>query len=101
MSQLDLGKMEQESWPAKADRAMTGSELSIAGQQFKRGIGSHANSTLRVHLSGTGGRFTASVGVDDFRPPASATPPARSREEMAARVSISRGRARRRSSFLA
>lgn len=75
LSQLDLSKAQQECWPAQPDRAITGEALSIAGQKFEKGVGSHANSTLRVRLHGSGKRFAAWVGVDDFRLPPPATPP--------------------------
>ena len=53
LSQLDLSKAQQECWPAQPDRAITGEALSIAGQKFEKGVGSHANSTLRVRLHGS------------------------------------------------
>ena len=75
LSQLDLNKAQQECWPARADRAIAGGVLSIAGRKFEKGVGSHANSTLRVLLRGSGRRFTAAVGVDDFRPSAAGESP--------------------------
>ena len=50
---------------AKADRGITGSPLSIHGQKFTRGVGTHATSKFRVKLDGNANRFTAEVGVDD------------------------------------
>src|SRR6202008_2797041 len=34
-------------------------------RSFARGVGTHAISTLLIHLNGNGKRFTAYVGVDD------------------------------------
>ncbi len=42
-----------------------GKMLSIGGQQFQRGFGTHANSVLRVLLNGETDSFSAWVGGDD------------------------------------
>jgi len=39
--------------------------ISIAGIRFRRGIGTHANSSVSVAADGKAARFTAFVGVDD------------------------------------
>lgn len=44
---------------------MTGRPLSIAGERFDRGVGTHANSTFWIELAGGAARFQARVGVDD------------------------------------
>jgi hypothetical protein len=38
--------------------------LNINGQQFARGLGTHAPATLCIDLNGKASRFTASVGID-------------------------------------
>ena len=75
LSELVQSKAQQECWPAQPDRAITGEAFSIAGQKFEKGVGSHANSALRVRLHGSGKRLAAWVGVDDFRLPVLAEPP--------------------------
>jgi alpha-galactosidase len=39
--------------------------MSIGGQKFERGAGTHADSTLYIELAGGADRFTAWCGVDD------------------------------------
>lgn len=50
---------------AKADREIVGGPLSIYGERFEHGVGTHATSKFRVALNGNARRFTAKVGVDD------------------------------------
>ncbi len=45
--------------------AVNGSPLSINGQRFERGIGTHAPSYWGLDLAGRATRFQAAVGVDD------------------------------------
>lgn len=46
-------------------RSVTGKQMSIAGQAFSHGIGTHAESELRFRLYRLYSRFSAHVGVDD------------------------------------
>ncbi|GMV38085.1 MAG: hypothetical protein AMXMBFR61_25930 [Fimbriimonadales bacterium] len=46
-------------------RSVTGKQMSIAGQAFARGIGTHAESELRFRLYRLYSKFTSFVGVDD------------------------------------
>lgn len=39
--------------------------ICLKGQVFDHGLGSHADSEIRVHLPGPGRRFTALAGLDD------------------------------------
>ncbi|MDB5045518.1 MAG: putative carbohydrate binding module [Deinococcus sp.] len=65
----------RNSWgPVEIDRsngeqqAGDGRPLTLNGQQYARGFGTHAGSELRFSLQGTGAtctRFTAQVGIDD------------------------------------
>ena len=66
----------RNSWgPIEVDRsngeqaAGDGRPLTLNGQTYARGYGTHAGSELRFSLKGTGGaqctRFTAAIGVDD------------------------------------
>lgn len=65
---LDEGDLSQviQGWEtAKANRAVTGRPLQIAGRRFERGVGTHTVSQIRVELDGAAEHFTALVGVDD------------------------------------
>jgi alpha-galactosidase len=64
LSSLDLGKMQQDWGKPRADRATEEHALTIAGQKFERGVGTHAASMICVKVNGAT-RFTAMVGVDD------------------------------------
>jgi len=65
LSSLDLTKMSS-GWgkPAK-DKAVQGQPMSIGGQKFERGAGTHASSRMYVDLGGGCEAFKAAVGVDD------------------------------------
>jgi len=62
---LDLKQMTCGWSEPKANRAIGGGSLIIAGKAFTNGVGTHANSKLRVDLSGKAKRFTAQVGLND------------------------------------
>src|SRR2546428_6958290 len=65
LSSLDLTRMTC-GWSApKADLGVAGKPISIGGKQFARGVGTHAESRLRVDLGGKASRFFAQVGLDD------------------------------------
>jgi hypothetical protein len=42
-----------------------GNPISIAGQMFEKGFGTHANSTIKIRLEGRFDRFSTWVGHDD------------------------------------
>jgi alpha-galactosidase len=65
LSSLDLTNIMQGWGEAQADKAVTGKPLSIAGQKFEHGVGTHAVSVIRLQLNGGSERFSAYVGVDD------------------------------------
>ncbi|NOS68577.1 MAG: melibiase [Verrucomicrobia bacterium] len=65
LSSLDLKLMTCGWSEPKADHAIGGGPLVIAGRKFATGLGTHANSKLRVELGGNAKRFTAQVGVND------------------------------------
>lgn len=64
LSSLDLHKMKQGWGEPKIDQAVTGKPLTIGGQSFEHGVGTHAESRLYVQLDGGTNRFTAKVGMD-------------------------------------
>jgi len=65
LTSLDLSNMRQGYGRPQIDRSIRQTPLSIGGRKFEHGVGSHANSTLWIDLSGGSERFLASVGVDD------------------------------------
>ncbi|MGE5294377.1 MAG: NPCBM/NEW2 domain-containing protein [Solirubrobacterales bacterium] len=65
LSDLDISKTQQGWQHARKDLSVDGKPLTIAGQKFERGVGTHADSLLYVELNGGSTRFRAMVGVDD------------------------------------
>src|SRR6266853_3854824 len=65
LSSLDLSRMTCGWSVPKADLGVAGKPISIGGKQFTRGVGTHAESCLRVDLGAKASRFFAQVGVDD------------------------------------
>ncbi|OHB73571.1 MAG: hypothetical protein A2V70_20635 [Planctomycetes bacterium RBG_13_63_9] len=65
LSSLDLSKMSAGWGKARADFAVVGQPMSIAGRVFEQGVGTHAPSAMYVELDGKTRRFRALVGVDD------------------------------------
>jgi alpha-galactosidase len=62
---LELQSLTQDWGEPHANKSVDGHALSIGGRKFERGLGTHAVSTFRLNLNGTGERFQAAVGVDD------------------------------------
>jgi alpha-galactosidase len=62
---LEVANMRQGWGTPRVDRSVTGEPLSIAGERFEHGVGTHARSTLWIELGGASERFIARVGVDD------------------------------------
>ena len=65
LSALDLSKIRQGWGAARANQAVTQKPLSIAGETFANGVGTHARSVILVNLGGGATRFRAVCGVDD------------------------------------
>ncbi|MEU4479058.1 NPCBM/NEW2 domain-containing protein [Micromonospora sp. NPDC023966] len=49
------------------DRAVSGSPIRLAGTEYAKGIGTHANSEVVYDLEPTDTRFVAIVGIDDVQ----------------------------------
>jgi alpha-galactosidase len=62
---LDLQYVDQGWGSPQTNKSLAGHTISIGGQKFEHGFGTHAVSTLRIDLGGSAERFTAAVGVDD------------------------------------
>jgi len=65
LSQLDLSKMEAGWGIVHADSSIEGNPLTVAGQTFDHGIGTHAISKMMIDLRGNAVKFHALAGVDD------------------------------------
>lgn len=65
LSSLDLGRAQQSSGKPGVDRSFDGKPMTIAGQAFSHGFGTHASSELHIALKEGSTRFIAQVGVDD------------------------------------
>jgi len=65
LSSLDLTKMSAGWGRPIRDKSVQEKPLTIAGQKFERGVGTHAASRMYVDLGGGAESFRATVGVDD------------------------------------
>jgi alpha-galactosidase len=65
LSSLNLSPITQGWGKPQPDTAVTGKPISIGGQTFAHGLGTHADSLIRLNLKGGSERFSALVGVDD------------------------------------
>lgn len=68
LTRLDLRLLNQAWGKPKVNASVNGNPLSIGGEKFERGLGSHAGSRLYVDVMGAK-RFVAKVGVDDEAKP--------------------------------
>ncbi|MDD2813728.1 MAG: NPCBM/NEW2 domain-containing protein [Bacteroidales bacterium] len=65
LSSLDLSATKQGWGKVQIGKSITEKELRIAGTIYEEGVGTHANSTIRILLKKKPVRFTALVGMDD------------------------------------
>ncbi len=65
-AQLPLLGWSQEFGVLRLNKSVNGGPISIRGQIFAAGFGTHANSTIRLSTTGMK-RFKALVGIDDSR----------------------------------
>ena len=65
LNSLDLRYMRQGNGKPQVNRSIREQPLSIGGQKFEHGVGTHANSALWLDLGGGTERFQATVGLDD------------------------------------
>ncbi len=66
LGDLDLGPMTSGWNRPGAHATIPGQPLSLRGQRFAHGIGTHAPSHLRIRLDGHAVRLRATCGVDDY-----------------------------------
>jgi len=65
LSKLDLSKAVQGFGKPLADRSVDNHPLTLHGQTFMSGFGTHSPGVLVIDLKGGTRRFTATVGIDD------------------------------------
>lgn len=65
LDKLDVGAATQGWGEPHRNKSVGGNPLTIAGQVYERGFGTHAESALIVNLDAGAESFSASVGVDD------------------------------------
>ena len=64
LDSLNLKTMHQGWGKPQPNHSVTGQTISIGGQKFDHGVGTHANSTFLVTVNGAE-KFLATVGLDD------------------------------------
>jgi alpha-galactosidase len=62
---IDLTMVEQDIGRPRANHSTDNRTMSINGETFRRGLGTHAYSQVLFDLAGKGLKFEAKVGVDD------------------------------------
>ncbi|WP_312089156.1 NPCBM/NEW2 domain-containing protein [Chryseobacterium sp.] len=65
LDQLDLSVATQGHGKPGINTSVDGKPLTIAGEVFKRGFGTHAESSILIKLNGKVKNFSALVGIDD------------------------------------
>ena len=65
LDDLNLAAATQGYGEPQKNKSVDGQPLTIGGQTFARGFGTHAESKLHVNLDSGAQSFSASVGVDD------------------------------------
>jgi alpha-galactosidase len=69
VSSLDLSNAKQGWGTPHADKSVNGNVLSIAGEKFEHGFGTHSVGRLVIDLHGNATHFHARVGIDDDAAP--------------------------------
>jgi alpha-galactosidase len=65
LDSLDISKMSSGYMTAMAGKSIDGAPITLAGNVFPHGVGTHAVSEFRVSLHGAATRFASVVGIDD------------------------------------
>jgi alpha-galactosidase len=65
LNKLDLSVATQGHGKPGINISVDGKPLTIAGEVFKRGFGTHAESSLLIKLNGKAKKFSALIGIDD------------------------------------
>ena len=65
LDELELQHIKQGWGKAQPGKSVQEKTLRLQGQDFKRGVGSHAPGVFYVELDGQAQRFQCTVGIDD------------------------------------
>ncbi|WP_025865150.1 NPCBM/NEW2 domain-containing protein [Prolixibacter bellariivorans] len=65
LNELDVSRMYQDWGAPMVNRSILGTQLSVAGIKYKRGIGTHSISRFIVRLDGKAKFLSGQVGADD------------------------------------
>ena len=65
LESLDLTHCRQDWGKPAAGKSIDQHPITLGGQQYEHGLGTHANSMLTIELNGGAQKFSAVVGVDD------------------------------------
>src|ERR1700690_3325432 len=65
LSTLDISQIEQGWGEPQANKSVEGHTLSIGGQTFTNGLGTHAASRFILDVGGRAVSFSAMAGIDD------------------------------------
>ena len=65
VADMDISQVSQDWGQPHANLSVDGHALSIGGQKFARGLGTHAASEVIIEVGGRAESFSAQVGVDD------------------------------------
>lgn len=68
LDELDVSNADQATGIVRNNQSMWQTPLIIAGDTFKRGVGTHASGILRINLDGKTEHFSTMVGIDDSAP---------------------------------
>ncbi len=68
LSSLDLVQATQGFGKPQQDKSIDGHVLTLSGQTYAHGFGTHSPGLLVLDLKGGSKRFTATVGIDDEVP---------------------------------
>lgn len=65
LGSLNLKLMTCGFGNCRANKSVDNNALRLNGKTYETGVGTHADSRLKIWVNGTGKRFSAIVGVDD------------------------------------
>jgi len=65
LHEMDLTAMETGWGTVRANLSCDSNQLSVAGQVYERGVGTHAISKMMIDLYGGGAKLYAATGIDD------------------------------------
>ncbi|HUO08231.1 MAG TPA: NPCBM/NEW2 domain-containing protein [Phycisphaerae bacterium] len=65
METMKIGLIDQGYGQPRANQSVDRHPITLHGEVFKHGVGSHAPGEVRIRLDGAATRFVSAVGIDD------------------------------------